>query len=104
MGMAVICRQNRRTARRRHINTVVELLYPQRRMHPITEFAGNLRIGWGRPFKHNLYMELIFSSESFSEMLNKAEYIEMLSAYDRKMLDKYVETRELIELYKDSHL
>lgn len=49
----------------------------------------------------NLYMELIFSSESFSEMLNKAEYIEMLSAYDRKMLDKYVETRELIELYKE---
>lgn len=49
----------------------------------------------------NLYMELIFSSESFSEMLNKAEYIEMLSAYDRKMLDKYVETRQLIELYKE---
>ncbi len=49
----------------------------------------------------NLYMELIFSSESFGEMLNKAEYIEMLSAYDRKMLDKYVETRQLIELYKE---
>lgn len=25
----------------------------------------------------------------------------MLSAYDRKMLDKYVETRQLIELYKE---
>lgn len=48
----------------------------------------------------NLYMELIFSSQSFGDMLNKAEYIEMLSAYDRKMLDRYVETRELIELYK----
>ncbi len=33
-------------------------------------------------------------------MLNKADYIEMLSAYDRKMLDQYVATRELIELYK----
>lgn len=49
----------------------------------------------------NLYMELIFSSESFGDMLNKAEYIEMLSAYDRMMLDKYVATRELIELYKE---
>ncbi len=49
----------------------------------------------------NLYMELIFSSESFGEMLNKAEYIEMLSAYDRKMLDQYVTTRQLIELFKE---
>lgn len=50
---------------------------------------------------NDLYMELIFSSESFGEMLNKAEYIELLSAYDRKMLDEYVATRKLIELYKE---
>ncbi len=49
----------------------------------------------------NLYMELLFSSSSFGEMLNKAEYIEMLSSYDRKMLDEYVATRKLIELYKE---
>lgn len=49
----------------------------------------------------SLYMELIFSSQSFGDMLNKAEYIEMLSAYDRMMLDRYVETRELIGLYKE---
>jgi Membrane proteins related to metalloendopeptidases len=49
----------------------------------------------------NLYMELIFASESFGDMLNKAEYIEMLSAYDREMLDRYVETRKLIELYME---
>lgn len=49
----------------------------------------------------DLYMEMIFSSDSFGEMLNKAEYIELLSAYDRKMLDEYVATRELIELYKE---
>lgn len=49
----------------------------------------------------NLYMELLFSSQSFGEMLNKAEYIELLSAYDRQMLDEYVATRKLIELYKE---
>ena len=49
----------------------------------------------------SLYMELIFASESFGDMLNKAEYIEMLSAYDREMLDRYVETRKLIELYME---
>lgn len=48
-----------------------------------------------------LYVELIFSSKSFGEMLNKAEYIKMLSAYDRKMLDEYIATRELIELVKE---
>lgn len=50
---------------------------------------------------NSLYLELIFSSDSFGEMLNKAEYIEMLSAYDRKKLDEYVATRKLIELYKE---
>lgn len=49
----------------------------------------------------NLYMELLFSSSTFGEMLNKAEYIELLSSYDRKMLDDYVATRKLIELYKE---
>lgn len=48
----------------------------------------------------SLYMELIFSSSSFGEMLNKTEYIEMISSYDRKMLDQYVAARQYIELCK----
>lgn len=47
-----------------------------------------------------LSLELVFGSESFSDMLNKAEYIEMLSAYDRKMLDEYVEYAEYVALCK----
>ncbi|MBS7340635.1 MAG: peptidoglycan DD-metalloendopeptidase family protein [Lachnospiraceae bacterium] len=49
----------------------------------------------------NLSLELIFSSKSFGEMLNKAEYIESLSAYDRKMLDEYVEYAEYVALCKE---
>lgn len=49
----------------------------------------------------NLSLELIFTSESFGEMLNKAEYIEMLSAYDRKMLDEYVAHAEYVALCKE---
>lgn len=49
----------------------------------------------------SLSLELIFSSESFGEMLNKAEYIEMLSAYDRKMLDEYVAYAEYVALCKE---
>lgn len=48
-----------------------------------------------------LYLELVFKSESFGEMLNKAEYIEMLSAYDRKMLDEYVAQAEYVALCKE---
>lgn len=47
-----------------------------------------------------LYMELIFSATSLSDTMNKADYIEALSAYDRNQLDEYVRTRELIALCK----
>lgn len=48
-----------------------------------------------------LYLELVFAAESFGDMLNKAEYIELLSAYDRKMLDEYVAYAEYVALCKE---
>lgn len=48
-----------------------------------------------------LYLELVFSADSFGDMLNKADYIEMLSAYDRKMLDEYVNYAEYVALCKE---
>ena len=48
-----------------------------------------------------LYLELFFGSDSFGDMLNKADYIEMLSAYDRKMLDEYVAQAEYVALCKE---
>lgn len=48
-----------------------------------------------------LYLELVFVADSFGEMLNKAEYIEMLSSYDRKMLDEYVAYAEYVALCKE---
>lgn len=42
-------------------------------------------------------ISMILSSESISDFLNKAEYISELSTYDRKMLDKMVETKNTIE-------
>lgn len=49
----------------------------------------------------DLYIELFFSSDSFGEMLNKADYIEQLSAYDRNMLDEYALNSQMIQLYKE---
>lgn len=48
-----------------------------------------------------LYMELLLDSGSFGDMLNKAEYIEKLSAYDRRMLDEYVAYAEYVALCRE---
>lgn len=37
----------------------------------------------------NMYMEMLLTADSFADMLNKADYIEQLSAYDRRMLEEY---------------
>ena len=49
-----------------------------------------------------IYMELLFSSSSFGDMLNKADYIQMLSGYDRKLLDEYVAHANYVSLCKES--
>ncbi len=38
------------------------------------------------------YVDILLSAESFGEFLNFADYIEDLSAYDRQMLEEYVQT------------
>ena len=48
-----------------------------------------------------LYLELLISADSFGDMLNKADYIEQLSAYDRKMLEEYTLVVEYTETVKE---
>ena len=47
--------------------------------------------------KDYVYTEMLFASGSFSDFINKNNYIEQLSEYDRKMLIEYQETRKSIE-------
>ena len=42
------------------------------------------------------YLEMILSAESFTEFLNKAEFINKISEYDRTKLDEYIATKESI--------
>lgn len=42
------------------------------------------------------YIELFFESDSFADFLNKSEYVEKLSQYDRQMLQEYVDLQEEI--------
>lgn len=43
------------------------------------------------------YMELLFSSESFGDFLNRAQNMTEIAQYDRDMLDEYEETKKAVE-------
>ena len=45
----------------------------------------------------NLYLELFFSAGSLSDFLNKNEYVEQLSAYQKKVLDEYKAAQAAME-------
>lgn len=47
------------------------------------------------------YVSLLFEAENFSDMLNKAEYIEEISGYDRDMLIQYQDTKAAISYLKE---
>lgn len=50
--------------------------------------------------KDHTYAEMLFTSTSFGDFLNKNTYIEKLSEYDRKMLLQFKATRENVEKTK----
>lgn len=50
----------------------------------------------------SFYMETLFGSNSIAGIVNRADYIEALSRYDRQKLDEYVETRQYVELCKEA--
>lgn len=43
------------------------------------------------------YLELLFSSESFADFINKTDYVNQISEYDRNQLLEFQETKEQIE-------
>ncbi|MCR5403249.1 MAG: cell wall hydrolase [Butyrivibrio sp.] len=47
--------------------------------------------------QNNMVLGMFFGSGSFADFLNQSNYIEELTAYDRKMFNEYIETRKLIE-------
>lgn len=43
------------------------------------------------------YLQIFLTSESFGDMVNKADYVEQLYEYDRKMLEEYQAAREYVK-------
>ena len=48
----------------------------------------------------SFYFEIVFSARSFGDMLNRADYVERLTAADKRLLDKFKTTREYVETCK----
>lgn len=44
------------------------------------------------------FLNLLFSGGTFSDILNKLEYVEQVSAYSQNLLDEYMLNRQLVEL------
>lgn len=49
---------------------------------------------------NQFYLDMMLGASSFGDMLNKAQYVESISAYDRQKLDEFQLNRELIEVCK----
>lgn len=47
------------------------------------------------------YLDMLMGASSFGDMINKAGYVEAISAYDRGKLNEYGENRMLIEVIKE---
>lgn len=76
--------------------TKEELLEAQRVAQEQYE-AMKIRIRFMYEEGNAYYLELLFSSNGFADMLNKADYIESISEYDRKKLEEYILNEQLIE-------
>ena len=50
---------------------------------------------------NQFYLDMMLGAESFGDMLNKAQYVESISAYDRAKLEEFQLNRELIEVCKE---
>lgn len=50
---------------------------------------------------NNFLLDAILGAQSFSEILNRANYYEEIAAYDRKKLDEYVLNRQMVEACKE---
>ncbi|MBR4983663.1 MAG: peptidoglycan DD-metalloendopeptidase family protein [Lachnospiraceae bacterium] len=49
---------------------------------------------------NHFYLDMMLGASSFGDMLNKAQYVESISAYDRQKLEEFQLNRELIEVCK----
>lgn len=63
--------------------------------------AMKLRVKFMYEKGNDSYITMLLSSESFVDFLNRAEFINMISAYDKRMLDEYISTKNQVAQIKE---
>ena len=63
--------------------------------------AMKLRVKFMYEKGNDSYITMLLSSESFVDFLNRAEFINMISAYDKRMLDEYIFTKNQVAQIKE---
>lgn len=85
------------TAKNEEIKTTGEELEVAKENEAAQYAAMKKRVQFMYEKRDYVILETIFSSASFSDFLNRNNYIEKLSEYDREQLDNYMQTREEVE-------
>ncbi len=50
----------------------------------------------------SMYIDMLLGDGNFADKISKADYVEMLSSYDRRKLEEYVETTEYVAACKEA--
>ena len=82
-------------------NTLAEL-DAARRMEEEQYASMKMRIRFMYEKQDHVYLGMLLGAKSFADFLNQNDYIQQLTAYDRKLFNEYIETRELIEAKEEA--
>ncbi len=63
--------------------------------------AMKLRIKYMYEQGKTSYLDMLFQSESLVQMMNRAEYIQKISQYDRQKMEDYEAAKEAVEVYEE---
>ncbi|SEV82972.1 murein hydrolase activator EnvC family protein [[Clostridium] fimetarium] len=70
----------------------------QAKIESVEQYASmKLRIQYMYEHESESYIEIMLAAKDMGDMLNKAEYINKITDYDREMLVKYAETEQMIQ-------
>lgn len=60
-----------------------------------------LRIKFMYERGQTFYLDLLFTSDNFGDILSRTEFIEKIAAYDRRKLEEYQEIREEVDRFRE---
>ncbi len=64
--------------------------------------AMKLRIQYMYESGNSSLIDLLFNAQDISQLLNRADYIQQISEYDKAKMDEYVETKDQIAEYEET--